>query len=164
MDFFETILLLATLLCSLVAGFLFAFAVVAMPGIGKLSDRAFIRAFQVMDGVIQKSQPLFVFVWLGSAVALIVAAGLGFGRLEGADRWLLITATAVYLLGVQAPTIVINIPLNNKLQSLDADALDEAEAKSARQAFEPKWNRSNVVRTLLSCGVSAALLVLLTRL
>jgi uncharacterized membrane protein len=37
----------------LVAGFLFAFAAVIMPGIRSLGDRAFIRAFQVIDRVIQ---------------------------------------------------------------------------------------------------------------
>ena len=49
-------LILAAFLCSLVAGFLFAFAIVIMPGIGSLNDREFLRAFQVMDRVIQNNQ------------------------------------------------------------------------------------------------------------
>ncbi len=53
MVIFQIALIAATFLCSLVAGFLLAFAIVAMPGIGSLSDREFIRAFQVMDRVIQ---------------------------------------------------------------------------------------------------------------
>ena len=63
MGTFQIALILATFLCSLVAGFLFAFALVAMPGIRSLKDREFIRAFQVMDRVIQNNQPLFVLVW-----------------------------------------------------------------------------------------------------
>ncbi len=59
---FQIALILATFLCSLVAGFLFAFAVVAMPGIKRLNDGEFIRAFQVMDGVIQNNQPIFLLV------------------------------------------------------------------------------------------------------
>ena len=74
---FKTVLVAASLLCSLVAGFLFAFAVVAMPGIGRLKDRSFIRAFQVIDGVIQDNQPVFLFVWVGSVVALVIAAAIG---------------------------------------------------------------------------------------
>jgi uncharacterized membrane protein len=54
---FRIALILATSLCSLVAGFLFAFAIVVMPGIRSLNDREFIRAFQVMDGVIQNNHP-----------------------------------------------------------------------------------------------------------
>ena len=61
MGIFQIALIVATLLCSLVAGFVFAFAVVVMPGIKGLPDREFIRAFQVMDGVIQNNQPMFVF-------------------------------------------------------------------------------------------------------
>jgi len=44
-----------------------------MPGISSLTDREFIRAFQAMDGIIQDNQPLFILVWVGSAVAVIVA-------------------------------------------------------------------------------------------
>jgi uncharacterized membrane protein len=42
---FQIVLILATLLCSLVAGLLFAFASVVMPGIKQLNDREFIRTF-----------------------------------------------------------------------------------------------------------------------
>jgi uncharacterized membrane protein len=61
---FQVLLLLAAFLCSLVAGFLFAFAVVIMPGISPLDDRGFIRAFQLIDRVIQNNQPLFMLVWV----------------------------------------------------------------------------------------------------
>ena len=74
MTLFKALLLLATFLCSLVAGFLFAFAVVIMPGIRSLDDGGFIRAFQVIDRVIQNNQPLFMVVWVGSVVSLIAAA------------------------------------------------------------------------------------------
>ena len=75
---FALLLILATLLCALVAGLLFAFAVVTMPGIRRLSDREFIRAFQVMDDVIQKNQPIFMLVWLGSAALMLVATVWGY--------------------------------------------------------------------------------------
>ena len=71
MGIFQIALILATLLCSLTAGFVLAFAVVVMPGIRSLNDREFIRAFQVIDRVIQNRQPIFVLVWIGSIVALV---------------------------------------------------------------------------------------------
>jgi len=164
MGLFQAALLVATFLCSLVAGFLFAFAIVAMPGLRRLTDRAFIRAFQAMDRVIQNNQPVFMVVWVGSVIALIASAVLGVGRLEGVDRWLLIVAALVYLLGVQVPTITINVPLNNKLQTLDVDAMNETAHKAAREAFEPRWNRWNAIRTALSSVASALLILLLFRL
>ena len=164
MGIFETALIIATLLCALVAGFLFAFAVVAMPGLKQLNDREFIRAFQVMDRVIQDNQPLFMLVWVGSVVVLILAAVLGFGQLDGAGRLLLLSATLLYVVGVQVPTATINIPLNNRLQALDVDAADETTRSLAREAFEPRWNRWNAIRAALSSLASALLIILLFRL
>ncbi len=164
MDAFQVTLIVATLLCTLVAGFVFAFAVVVMPGIRKLSDGEFLRAFQVMDKVIQDRHPMFMLVWVGSVLALVAATALGFGQLDGTGRTLMIAALAVYLLGVQAPTAVINIPLNNKLQTLAIGDMDPAAQAAARQEFESRWNASNVARTFVACLVSVALLVLLLRL
>ena len=118
---FEAALVVTTLLCGLVAGFLFGYAVVAMPGIATLNDREFLRSFKVMDRVIQNNQPLFLVAWVGSAIALVATAVVGFGRLEGAELWLLVGAAALYVLGVQVSTIVVNIPLNNRLQAVDVD-------------------------------------------
>ena len=64
MGIFQIALIFATFLCSLVAGLPFVFALVVMPGIKSLNDREFIRAFQVMDGVIQNNQPILC--WSGS--------------------------------------------------------------------------------------------------
>lgn len=150
MDVFQITLFIATFLCSLVAGFLFAFAVVVMPGIKALNDRDFIRAFQVIDGVIQNNQPIFVLVWLGSAIAIIAAVILGIGQLEGLNRALIIAAGLIYIVGVQLPTIIINVPLNNKIQRVNIDAVDEAGHRTAREEFESTWNRWNLRRTVLS--------------
>ena len=158
---FQFTLFFATFLCSLVAGFLFAFAVVVMPGIRSLNDREFIRAFQVIDGVIQNSQPLFVLVWVGSVVALVVSAVLGAGQLDGTGRLLIIFATLAYIFGVQLPTVTINVPLNNKLQTLDVDTMDQTTQKEARKEFESRWNRWNSIRTVIASVVSFILIILL---
>ena len=163
MTVFQAVLMLATFLCSLVAGFLFAFAAVVMPGIRSLDDGSFIRAFQVMDRVIQNNQPLFVFVWVGSVLALVAAAVLGLWALRGADRLLVIVTSLVYLLCVQLPTVTINIPLNNELQKLEPDTINEATRKRARADFEPRWNRWNAIRAACASLASILLVLLLLR-
>jgi len=102
-----------------------------------------------------------VLVWLGSIIALVTATALGIGQLAGAMRLLLIFAAAVYLLGVQLPTITINIPLNNRLQALKVDALDETAQNVARKDFEARWNQSNLIRTAFASLASFLLLLLL---
>lgn len=159
---FHIALILAAFLCSLVAGFLFAFSTVVMPGMRNLNDREFIRGFRVIDGVIQNNQPVFLVVWVGSVVAVVVSAVLGIGQLDGAGRLLMILAALIYLLGVQLPTAMINVPLNNKLQALDVDSMNEATQKAARKDFESRWNLWNFIRTVLASVVSVLLIILLT--
>ena len=158
---FQLALMMAAFLCSIVAGFLFAFAVVAMPGIGALKERDFLQAFKVMDRVIQNNQPLFMLVWVASILFLLLSAILGFNRLAGLERLILLIATALYLLGVQLPPVIINIPLNNRLQALDLSALDAAALLGERLNFEARWNRSNVFRTVMASLVSGLLMLLL---
>ena len=161
---FEAVLIVTAYLCSLVAGFLLAFAVVVMPGIRRLDDGAFIRAFQTIDRVIQNNQPLFMLMWVGSVLSVIVAAVAAIWALTGIDRVLLIVAAVAYLLCVQAPTFVVNIPLNNHLQKLDVGVMTEAAQHRAREAFEARWNRSNAIRTACASLVSIGLMLLLARL
>ncbi len=164
MGTFYAALITATVLCSLVAGFLFAYAIVVMPGLKSLSARDFIRVFQVTDRVIQNNQPVFIAVWVGSVVAILAAAILGSRLLGGVDALLLVLAASAYILGVQLPTIVINVPLNNRLQTLDVEALSDADLQVARVQFESSWNNANVIRTLAACWVSVLLIILLVRL
>ncbi len=158
---FRGLLILSTLLCSLVSGLVFAFAIVVMPGIKNLKDREFIRAFQVMDGVIQNNQPLFIFVWIGSALTLIASAILGIWQLDGIQRIFLIITAFIYIIGVHIPTITINIPLNNKLQTLDTNSSNETTQQTVRGDFELRWNFWNSFRTVVSSLVSVLLMILL---
>jgi len=157
---FPIILISATLLVALTAGFLFAFAVVVMPGLKNLNDSAFIRAFQEIDRIIQNNNPLFMIVWVGSVILLIIAAGIGFFYLESLQRNFLLAATVLYIIGVQAPTIVLNIPNNNIIQTVKVDVENEAALQQARAEFEYSWNRSNQFRSMMSIIVTAILLSL----
>ena len=155
-------LMLSILFCSLVAGLLFGFAIVVMPGIAKLTDKEYLLAFKHMDGIIQNNQPLFILVWAGSIISVIVTLVLGVMNLNGTQIYLLSAASVLYLLGVQLPTFRFNIPLNNSLQSLDIKALKETESTLFRSDFEAPWNRWNRFRTVNAIiAVSMFILVLL---
>ena len=156
--------MIALLLCSLTAGVLFAFAVVVMPGLRTLDDAAYLRAFQLMDRIIQNNQPLFMLVWVGSVVAMLAALVLGVGTLTGMDRMLLLAAAALYLGGVQLTTIIIHLPLNSDVQKLNLDVFDSGALQEARTAFETRWNRWNLIRTGFAVGAVVLMLILLMRL
>ena len=156
-------LMLTIMLCSLVAGLLFGFAVVVMPGIAKLTDKEYLLAFKHMDGIIQNNQPLFILVWAGSILSIIITLILGIMNLSGIQIYLLVFASILYLFGVQLPTFRFNIPLNNSIQHLDIESLEESEATSSRVDFEIPWNRWNKIRTVNAILAVSMLLLLLIR-
>lgn len=164
MEQIQFAVLLSALLCSLVAGLVLTFAIVVMPGIRTLGDLDFLKSFKAMDRVIQNNQPIFMLVWLGSALVLLASTVLGIWRLEGLDRILLIVACAIYIFGVQVPTITINIPLNNHLQIQDLDTMTESELLATTEMFESRWLRWNSIRTVFAILTTVLLLVLLIRL
>ena len=163
MEPLHLVLMLSIMLCSLVAGLLFAFAVVVMPGIAKLDDKEYLLAFKHMDGIIQDNHPLFILVWAGSILSVIITLIIGIMNLSGGEIYLLGFASALYLFGVQLPTFRFNIPLNNSLQKMDIAALEESEAALSRAGFEIPWNRWNRIRTINSIIAVSMLLFLLTR-
>ena len=59
----------------MVAGILFAFAVVVMPGLKRLNDGEFLSAFIAIDDVIQKRQFLFMLVWLDQCFSWCLPQG-----------------------------------------------------------------------------------------
>lgn len=164
MELIQLAVLLSALLCSLVAGLVLTFAIVVMPGIKTLGNRDYLKSFKSIDRVIQNNQPIFMMVWLGSAVVLLASTVLGIWRLEGIDRLLLIVACGIYIFGVQVPTVMINVPLNNRLQSQSLDTMPESVLVTTTEEFDSRWLRWNNIRTVVATLTTVLLLVLLVRL
>lgn len=158
---FDGLLVFAILTTTLIAGLLSSFAVLIMPGLGRLGDRGFLRSFQEIDAIIQRGHPIFITVWLGSIPSLLLVTAMGFYQLGSLAQALLITATVLYLAGVQATTLRGNIPLNNQLQALDLLAMSDSDLAKARQSFEPAWNRLNLFRTIICLSASILLIIVL---
>ena len=70
MSFLGISLFLSVLFCALTTGFILTYAIVVMPGLSKLDDKAFIKAFQATDRIIQNNQPIFILIWLGSIISV----------------------------------------------------------------------------------------------
>ena len=160
-NYLDISLIFTILTCSLVTGFIFTYAVVVMPGISKLNNKDFIRAFQVTDAVIQNNQPLFILTWMGSIISVINVISISIINVELPYAWLMIAVGAVYLIGVQGTTIVIHLPLNNHLQKINIDELDEHKLSEERINFEKRWVYFNKLRTGISFTVTLLYLVVL---
>ena len=163
MELIQFSILLSTLLCSLVTGLVLSFAIVVMPGIRAFDDLEYLKAFKEIDRVIQNNQPIFMFIWLGSALVLMATTALGIWHLESFNQVILFTACAIYILGVQVPTITINVPLNNQLQAQDLDTMSETALSEIAESFDSNWLRWNTIRTIFGTLTTVLLLFLLTR-
>ena len=161
MNFLEVSLICSILSCTLVTGFTLLYAVVIMPGLSKLDDKEFIKAFQVTDGVIQDNQPLFILTWLGSVISVvgaILSSIISVGLPEG---WLIVFVGVVYLLGVQGITLSVHLPLNNHIKKINIEKTDNKTLSVERQKFETRWNFFNTIRTGISFLVSLTLLLVI---
>lgn len=159
MNFLDISLVFSALLCTLVTGFILLYALVVMPGFARLNDREFIRAFQVTDGIIQANQPFFLMIWIGSIVSVIFVMISSILMLEQTVAHLIVCVCVVYLLGVQGITMVIHLPLNNRIRKLDIKKLDDQIVAETRLNFEKKWNRFNNIRTFVGFLVSLAFII-----
>ena len=162
MDALDISLILSILSCGLVSGFIFTYSIVVMPGLSNLNNRDFLRAFQVTDAVIQNKQPLFMFTWVGSILAVLATILVSLVSIGFAEGWLIVLVSFVYLLGVQGITVAINIPLNNHIQKVKIEELNDETLANERLKFETKWNFFNYIRTSIAISVSVLLLIILT--
>ena len=162
MDLLDISLIFSILSCSLVGGFIFTYAIVVMPGLSKLNDKDFLRAFQVTDAVIQNKQPLFMFTWIGSIVAMLTTILVSLVSVGLPETWLILLIGVAYLLGVQGITISIHIPLNNHIQKVIIEELNDETLANERLKFETRWNFFNYIRTSIAISVSVLMLILLT--
>ena len=159
MNFLEVSLICSILSCTLVTGFTLLYAVVIMPGLSKLDDKEFIKAFPVTDGVIQDNQPLFILTWLGSVISVVGAILSSIISVGLPEAWLIVFVGVVYLLGVQGITLSVHLPLNNHIKKINIEKTDNKTLSVERQKFETRWNFFNTIRTGISFLVSLTLLL-----
>ena len=156
------LVLTSTLSCALVTGFVFTYAVIVMPGLAKLADKEFLRAFQVTDELIQNNQPIFMIVWVGSVISVISTLIVSLMGPYSVETVLVIIAGFVYLLGVQGLTVLVHLPLNRRIQTVNVEEWDASALREERLLFETRWIRFNWIRTLIGLGVIVTFMVALS--
>jgi uncharacterized membrane protein len=156
-ELFLGIAIFAAVGCGLIGGLLFAFSNFVMKALSQQPPENGIRAMQAINVFILN--PLFLIVFLGTALAsvfLVVAAVLQRSHLL--TPWLL-GGCVLYLVGTFGITILFNVPLNDKLASLDPFTADAAQFWPVYLSTWLKWNH---VRTVASLA-AATLFILAIR-
>jgi uncharacterized membrane protein len=132
----------------MMAGIFFTWTNAVKPGIGKLDNLSYLKAFQAMNRVILN--PIFYCLFMMPLITLIILSYNSFDLHKLYVFDLLIASTVIYFIGVILTTIIGNIPLNEMLDKSDLERLDQQDSMTLRKTIETRWNRFNFVRTVSS--------------
>lgn len=160
MSFYQVIHIVAVLLTGLVAGLFYSYACSVTGALGKLTDREYITAFQSINTAILN--PWFFASFMGSLIVLPLATWFSYHAGVNFSFWLLLSATAMYVVGVFGVTMAGNVPLNNMLMDINVNTVSPQELFSLRERFEAPWNKLNLIRTIAAvlCFLLAILSIL----
>src|SRR5262245_7485845 len=114
----------AALGAGLVAGIFFAFSAFIMAALKRLPPEGGISAMQSINVTVLN--PVFFFVFFGTAVAALVLAIAAFAGWSPSRSPHLISGALLYLGGTIFVTMAFNVPLNNKLAATSAKSAEGA--------------------------------------
>jgi len=149
--------LLAALGSGLIAGAFFVFSVAVMRGLGLRPASEGIAAMQAINVVI--INPLFIGVFLGTAVVSAFAAILGSFQWELPRSGYLLAGAILYVAGSFLITMIFNVPLNNALVAGDPAS---AGGQEIWKNYLTNWTFWNHIRTVASLAALLFFILALT--
>ncbi|NRB61405.1 MAG: DUF1772 domain-containing protein [Winogradskyella sp.] len=149
------VLILSILFTGLTAGLCFTWFNAVTPGIGRLDNLSFLKAFQAMNRAIINSQ--FMIIFMGPTILLFVNAVLF--RTNNTTFWLFLIAAIIFFIGIGLLTVFGNVPLNEMLDNSNLESLSKLELQTLRNKFENPWNRWHTLRTASSITSFSLLIV-----
>ena len=132
--------------CAAAGGFYLAFSTVVMPALRRQPAQDAIAAMVSINGLAVR--PPFMILFFGTAAAC--GAVVAFQATQSPVR---VAGAAAYLAGL-ASTMVVNVPLNNRLSSSDGGRPDRLW-----NSYQRSWNPANHIRAALSIAGAIGLLI-----
>jgi uncharacterized membrane protein len=152
----DVLTLIAALGAGLVAGIFFAFSSFVMGALGRLPAQGGIVAMQSINVVVLN--PVFFAAFFGTAIVSLILAIAVFLDWSTPDGYYLVGGAFLYIVGCLLVTMVCNVPLNNRLATVDPAS---ANGKSVWTHYLSAWTAWNTVRTIASLAASALFILAL---
>ncbi|MFP4846473.1 DUF1772 domain-containing protein [Winogradskyella sp. PE311] len=149
------VMMLGILFTGLTAGLCFTWSNAVTPGIGRLDNLSFLKAFQAMNRAIINGK--FMIVFFGPVLLLFLNTYLFKGN--NTSFWLFLIAAILFFIGIGLVTIFGNVPLNEVLDKSNLEALSKIELQELRDRFEKPWNLLHTIRTLSSFSAFMLLII-----
>lgn len=153
----EALAVVASILAALSGGVFYAFSSFVMGALARLERAEGIRAMQSINVVV--INPAFFVVFFGAGVVSLATVVVSFASGDPSARLAIVVGAAAYLFGCIGVTVVGNVPLNDRLAAVDADA---GEAEAVWATYLDRWTTWNHVRTVF-CVVAAVAFVVAAR-
>jgi uncharacterized membrane protein len=146
----------AALGCALAAGVFFAFSTFVMAGLDRAASASAVAAMQGINRA--APGPPLMTVLFGSAVLCLAVAVVALLGNAGAAGGFAAAGGVAYLLGTVGITMAANVPLNDRLDRVDAEG---PEAAAEWHHYHRRWRAWNHVRTLTSLAATAGMIAAL---
>ena len=146
-----TLILLAALGSGLIAGVFFAFSSFVMKALSRIPPAEGIAAMQSINIVVLN--PVFLSVFVGTAVACLIAIVFSWLRWNQPGAVYLLAGGLFYVIGTFLVTMVFNVPRNDALA-----AVAPASPEGARlwADYLASWTAWNHVRTAAALAAAAS--------
>lgn len=145
---------LALLLAGSMTGIYAAFSMSVLPAFDRVPAASAIGAMRGINKKIQN--PVFFIAFFGTPVAAALAGALFLRLGQDMSGLLFLVAAGCYLLGSLLPTVLVNVPLNQRLDAAEVPSEPEAAARLWRD-YSRRWTAWNTARAM---GAGASLLLL----
>ncbi|WP_079212109.1 DUF1772 domain-containing protein [Brucella pituitosa] len=156
---FQLLVLLTAWGSAITGGIFYAFSSFVMAALARIPANAGISAMQSINITVINGTFFAVFFGTALLCLAIIALGLmGFGSLS---KWAMIGA-GIYLIGTIGVTMILNVPLNDQLAVMDANAAASADVWIAYVRDWTLWNHVRTVAALVAAlmlGASALIKV-----
>jgi uncharacterized membrane protein len=139
------------------AGMMYVFSTFVMHGLDRTGPVNAVTAMRGINVEANSSAP-FLLAYLGAAVfAVAVGVVAAIQIRQPGNGWLLAGAISGVLAAII--TIAFNVPLNNRLDTMDPAMLSVADAAREWQTYFSTWTAWNHARTVTAVIASALMLI-----
>lgn len=140
--------------CGVIGGVFYAFSTFVMAALARLPAATAIVAMQSINVVVLNV--LFLGVFLGTAVACALVALIAILSWPQPGSMWMVAGSLLYLVGTILVTIRRNVPLNDMLATLPAEAPDSG---ARWNMYVRRWTAWNHARTAAAIAAAAAITV-----
>lgn len=149
--------LLFALGSGLIGGVFFAFSTFVMKALAQLPAAQGVRAMQRINVVVLESA--FLAVFIGTTIVACACGIIAVFAWSGPRSPLLLVAGAAYVVGTFGVTLRLNVPRNQRLAELDADAPAATDYWPVYLREWLLWNHVRTAASILAAACAAAALI-----